>query len=173
MSRQFAFISNVDEFPNPFLVEISRRTGTTRRQILYYQDKVTFCPSVLDPILRSILDNKTIFCRHRMLLKTKVLSLIEEEKRAMTVATESRPLSLQICITKCIETILYHEIFSRIGFLQTRKKLRTARRLLSDVQKIRKKRLRDERHLPVPFAADLQRSKQELNFVLESFRMTA
>jgi hypothetical protein len=172
MARQFAFISNVDAFPNPFLVEISRRTGTTRRQISYYQDKVTFCPSVLDPILRSILDNKTIFCRHRMLLKTKVLSLIEEEKRAMTVATESL-LSLQICITKCIETILYHEIFSRIGFLRTRKKLRTARRLLSEVQKIRKKRLRDERHLPVPFAADLQRSKQELNFVLASFRMTA
>jgi hypothetical protein len=43
--RYFAFVVNVKCLPDPFLVEISRRTKTERKTVEFYKPNVLYCPS--------------------------------------------------------------------------------------------------------------------------------
>jgi hypothetical protein len=163
MSREFAFITKVKAFPDPFLVEISRRTGTTRRQVGFYRRHVTYCPSIFSPILQSIFDDKIIFCCYRTLLKKTVLSYIHEVHE--TGGGEC-PSSFKGAVLSAINAIIEFEIFVRMSLPRTRRTTRFINKIINEVHRLRLNRLREEHHLPSSFSSDVHRTKLELNYVL-------
>jgi hypothetical protein len=62
--RHFAFIVNVNCLPDPFLVEISRRTKNERKTVEFYGPNVIYCPREMEPILQAILDDDELFRNH-------------------------------------------------------------------------------------------------------------
>ncbi len=77
-SRSFAFIVNREGLPNPFLVEISRRTKTLPKDVAFYEPSIYYCPPTMTVILRSILDNQELFEQHRWVVKAAMVSILEE-----------------------------------------------------------------------------------------------
>jgi hypothetical protein len=75
--RHFAFIVNVNCLPDPFLVEISRRTKTERKTVEFYEPNVIYCPREMEPILQAILDDGELFRNHRQVVKQAMVSSIK------------------------------------------------------------------------------------------------
>ena len=57
----YAFMINVDPFPNLYLVEISSRTNLEYRQVSFYEPNVRYCTPVMDIVLQEIQDNGSFF----------------------------------------------------------------------------------------------------------------
>jgi hypothetical protein len=75
--QHFAFIVNVNCLPDPFLVEISRRTKTERKMVEFYEPNVIYCPREMEPILQAILDDGELFRNHRQVVKQAMVSSIK------------------------------------------------------------------------------------------------
>jgi hypothetical protein len=64
-SNMESFIVNVQCLPDPFLVDMSRRTKTERKTVEFYEPNVLYCPREMEPILKAILDDGELFKYHR------------------------------------------------------------------------------------------------------------
>ena len=69
MRRRYAFMINVDPFPNLFLVEMSRRTNLGHRQVSYFEPNVTYCPPSMNTVLEDIQNNLNFFDKYWSLIK--------------------------------------------------------------------------------------------------------
>jgi hypothetical protein len=69
-ARCFAFIVNVKYYPDPFLVEMSRRTKLKKMEVGFYEPNVLYCPPEMGPILEAIIDEPE-FKSLRELLKLR------------------------------------------------------------------------------------------------------
>jgi hypothetical protein len=76
-NRDFVFIVNVDSFPSPYLVEMSRRKKIKKKNVNFYQPNVIFMPPKMIFIFKSILDNKPLFKIHLQVIKEAMLEAIE------------------------------------------------------------------------------------------------
>jgi hypothetical protein len=75
--RHFAFIVNIKRLPDPFLVELSRRTKTAKRNVEFYEPNVLYCPPEMEPILQALLDDNSLFKHHRHIVKEAMVSTLQ------------------------------------------------------------------------------------------------
>jgi hypothetical protein len=155
--RKFAFIINQDGLPNPFLVEISRRTKTLPKHVEYYEPSVLYCPLTMEIILKSILDDDELFVRYRKVIK-EAMVLVLHAGNTLILKSEEK---LQ---TIAVEAVVAAEIAK---CTKVRKKQKS---IASICRTLRTKRLLDEAYLRLTFTEDIKRSLRELNYVLSCSR---
>jgi hypothetical protein len=171
-NRDFAFIVNVDSFPSPYLVEMSRRKKILKKNVNFYKPNVIFTPPKMNFIFKSILDNGRLFKIHHQVIKETMLAAIES-------IDEEALESVAILQTLGVESIVKQEILmvlnatpcgsgNTITAPLTRSKEHLFHETLSKWRKLRSKRLRDEQHLQCSFVSDTKRSKSELKHVMKS-----
>jgi hypothetical protein len=76
--RCFAFIVNVKRHPDPFLVEMSRRTNLQRMTMRFYEPNILYCPPEMEPILVAILDKPELKSL-REVVKVAMVSILKEK----------------------------------------------------------------------------------------------
>jgi hypothetical protein len=72
-NRNFAFIVNVESFPSPYLVEMSRRRRMEKKNENFYKLNVVFAPPKMNFIFKSILDHGPLFKMHLQVIKETML----------------------------------------------------------------------------------------------------
>ena len=158
MSRDiwFAFIVNVGAFPNPFLVEVSRRTRTTGAQVKYYMPNVVYCPCFCNGVLTAVLHCPMIFRNHRKVVKETVLEFVRtnNEDKGDEETRLIRAVILAVA-----------ELNLEAHFRETRKSSRIKNSFLEVLLDLRQNRLQEEAHLGYSFTEDLARSLIELKFI--------
>ena len=149
--RKFAFIVNQVDLPNPFLVEISRRTKTLPRHVAYYEPCVFYCPPTMTIILKSTKTNRNLLLYHQSVVKQSMVTILQEGDLDI-IESESQ-----------LQTIAVEAIVS-VEALMTRNK-KTKQNLISECRKLRAKRVRDEAYLQASFLEDVHRSLTELKYL--------
>ncbi len=149
--RKFAFIVNQVDLPNPFLVEISRRTKTLPRYVSYYESCVFYCPPTMTIILKSTKTNRNLLLYHQSVVKQSMVTILQEGDLDI-IESESQ-----------LQTIAVEAIVS-VEALMTRNK-KTKQNLISECRKLRAKRVRDEAYLQASFLEDVHRSLTELKYL--------
>ena len=167
--RDYAFILNRHPFPSPFLVEISRRTKTQRKNVAFYLPDVIFCPQEMKLILEAILYDAGLFKFHRQVVKEAMVAVLENDKNG---TPPPNPSSLE---TIAVEAIIKEEISKILNpradevgntrSLVTRRRKHTFQKIISDWRKLRARRVIDESYLQYTFTEDVKRSKSELSYV--------
>jgi hypothetical protein len=76
--KKFAFIVNQVDLPNPFLVEISRRTKTLPRHVAYYKPCVFYCLPTMTIILKSTKTNHSLLGYYWSVVKKSMVSVLQE-----------------------------------------------------------------------------------------------
>jgi hypothetical protein len=148
--RKFAFIVNQVELPNPFLVEISRRTKTLPRHVAYYEPCVFYCLPTMTIILKS-----SLLRYHRSVVKQSMVTVLQEADPDI-IGSESQ-----------LRTIAVEAIVS-VEAWKTRNKRTRKQDLISECRKLRAKQVRDEAYLQATFLEDVNRSLTELKFLASS-----
>ena len=93
--RSYAFITGGrSNFPDPFLVEISRRTRTRQQQVAFFEPDVVYCPSFANRVVKSLLEDDHVFAHWATLNCALVEYLVKfgesgTEEQAKEVAVES------------------------------------------------------------------------------------
>ena len=164
--RHFAFIVNVNCLPDPFLVEISRRTKTERKTVEFYEPNVIYYPREMEPILQAILDDGELFRNHRQVFKQAMVSSIkstsdlsnfkysEMQELAVTAINHSEILKHQKLLTLSLESRT-RSVASRTSKIKTKWK------------QLWLKRNNEESHLVPTFAENVKRSLRELSYVID------
>jgi hypothetical protein len=171
-NRDFAFIVNVDSFPSPYLVEMSRWKKIRKKNVNFYKPNVIFTPPKMNFIFKSILDNGPLFNIHLQGIKETMLEAIVSNNED-TLANGS------ILQTLGVESMVKQDIWSRLNSTGTgsttapltRRKGHLFDKTLSKWRELRTKRLRDEHHLHCSFLSDTKRSKSELKYVMKKFKI--
>ena len=157
-SRSYVFLLHQRNFPHPFLVEMSRLTLLTGRQLAFYEPNVVCCPPCMGKILRETLHDRHIFQKHRAVIKATVLSYIKKKE-----GVEHQEEELQ-------EEIVTAIICDKLSLLFTRNSRgneNLKKKIQQKVAELRHSRLEKEAHLGYSFRQDILRSMNELNFVLQ------
>jgi hypothetical protein len=120
--QKFAFIVNQVELPNPFLVDISRRTKTLPRHVAYYYEPCVFyCPPTMTIILKS-----SLLRYHRSVVKQSMVTVLQEANPDI-IGSESQ-----------LQTIAVEAIVS-VEASKTRNKRTRKQDLISECRKLRVK----------------------------------
>ena len=156
MSRQYAFIIEHSQFPNPFLLEISRWTNLTRSTLSFFEPKVLYCPPAMVPIFRGILEKHQL--RHYR----------EAVKVEMVVALLDN-LEFNHYYENTIMAIVRLEC---VCFLHVNRLTRSSHKMIYDLTKrvflIRKNCFAEEHYLINDFTEDVRRSLGKLMHVLNN-----
>ena len=160
--RRYAFIVGIKSLPDPFLVEISRRTKTTAEQVAFFREDVIHCHAAASRTVRCIIEDPYIFCMHRQEAKDAVVTVLRNE-----VGGCQDPAAFQ---EEVIRLIVEKKI---VASFQQKKKTRGLclqhRQVLFWWTKIHRGRIAAELHLGAPlFGVNLRRSIGELIFVVGS-----
>jgi hypothetical protein len=107
-NRNFAFIVNVDSFPSPYLVEMSRWKKIKKKNVNFYKPNVIFTPPKMNFIFKSILDNGPLFKIHLQCIKETMLEAIVSNNED-TLANGS------ILQTLGVESMVKQDIWSRLN----------------------------------------------------------
>jgi hypothetical protein len=172
-NRDFAFIENVDSFPSPYLVEMSRRKKIKKKNVNFYKPNVIFTPPKMNFIFKAILDNGplALFKMHLQVIKETMLEAIVSNN-------EDTLVNGSILQTLGVESMVKQDIWIRLNSTGTgsttapltRQKGHLFDETLSKWRELRTKRLRDEHHLNCSFLSDMKRSKSELKYVMNKFK---
>jgi hypothetical protein len=168
----FAFIVNVESFPSPYLVEMSRRRRIKKKNVNFYKLNVVFAPPKMNFIFKSILDNGPLFKIHLQVIKETMLEAIGSNNEE-TLANGS------ILQTLGVESLVKQDILIQLNATGTgsttapltRQKEHLFNVTLTKWREFRTKRLRDEHHLHCSFLSDTKRSKSELNYVMRKLKI--
>jgi hypothetical protein len=153
-ARCFAFIVNVKYYPDPFLVEMSRRTKLKKMEVGFYEPNVLYCPPEMGPILEAILDER------------EFKSLREVVKVAMVSALKNNNDDYATIYEIAIDAILDSEIHRRCNnSRQTRSVKKKIQQIKEQLVTLREKRQVEESHLSISFSGDVKRSLRELNYI--------
>ena len=156
-SRSFAFIVNREGLPNPFLVEISRRTKTLPKDVAFYEPSVYYCPPTMTVILWSILYNQELFEQHQWVVKAAMVSVLEEaDGDVLDDEWKLQKIALEAIVVAVAEKQSTNEI------------ARNRRIILLTCCSLREKRLVDEAYLRPTFVEDIKRSLNELKYIVSS-----
>jgi hypothetical protein len=156
---QSSTIANVESFPSPYLVEMSRRKKIKKKNVNFYKPNAIFTPPKMKFIFKSILDHGPLFKIHLQVIKETRLEAIESNHTETLV-------SGSIIQTLGVESLLKQDILIRLnatGTGSTKAPLTRLKEHLFDVttltkwRELRTKRLRDEHHLHCSFLSDTKR----------------
>jgi hypothetical protein len=171
-NRDFAFIVNVDSFPSPYLVEISRRKKIKKKNVNFFKPNAIFTPPTMNFIFKSIVDNRRLFKNHHQVIKEAMLEAIQcPNQEALASAG-----SLQTIGIECIVKQEISKVLNATGSATSRAPITCHKEhLLNDTLSkwriVRCKRLIDEQHLHCSFISDMKRSKSELKYVIDKFKI--
>ena len=160
----YAFILHNQWLPHPFLVELSRRTGTKQRQLDFYKvENVVYCSISINSVVKQILGPSAIITKHKFLLKCVLLAAITEDPYVNAEQVQD----------KAVTAVIKEELKRADDApYKTRSGSRQCHTMLQQWQGLRQKRLAEEQHLRFPFLADdINRSIGELRFVVVGFLM--
>jgi hypothetical protein len=170
--RHFAFIVNVKCLPDPFLVEMSRRTKTERKTVEFYEPNVLYCPKEMEPILQAILDDGELFRNHRQVVKQVMVATINRTPNPSSLLFHELQ---ELAVTAIIDSELSKKAF--LGLHSTLSLESRTRSAASRTTKIKTKwkqvwlkRHYEESHLVLTFAENVKRSLRELNYVIHIFK---
>jgi hypothetical protein len=154
-SRSFAFIVNREGLPNPFLVEISRRTKALPKDLVFYEPSVYYCPPTMTVILQSILDNQELFEQHQWVVKPAMVSVLEEaDGDVLDDEWELQKIAVEAIVVAVAEKQSTDEI------------ARNRKIILLACCNLQEKRLVDEAYLRPTFVEDVKRSLNELKYIV-------
>jgi hypothetical protein len=167
--RHFAFIENVNCLPDPFLVEMSRRTKTKRKTVEFYEPNVLYCPREMEPILQAILDDGELFKNHRQVVKKAMVATIKSSVNSSNLLySELQELAVNAIIDSEISkhTLLLGLHSSLSPESRTRSAASSASKIKTKWKQLWRKRHNEESHLVPTFAENVKRSLRELNYVI-------
>jgi hypothetical protein len=166
--RHFAFIVNVECLPDPFLVEISRRTKTERKTVEFYEPNVLYCPREMEPILKAILDDGELFKNHRQVVKKTMVSTMQSTPNPSSLKyIEMQELAMTAIIDSEISKRSLLGLNSTLSLeSRTRSAASTTSKIKIKWKQLWLKRNKEERHLVPTFAENVKRSLRELNYVI-------
>ena len=174
-NRDFAFIINQEPFPRQYLVEISRRTKTVKKNIDLYKPNVIFTPPTMNVILKSLLDNDELFNFHRQVVKKAMVEAITANNPAILESTAAlQAVAVESVVKQEILKVLNATPSTPINCtrgLLTRSKERQFRKIFSNWHELRTKRLRDEHYLSNTFITAIERSKCELKYIMKKLKI--
>jgi hypothetical protein len=155
-TKTYAFIIGSPSLPRLFLVEVSRRTGTTRRHLEYYKSNVVWCPSSVASILRCLLEDQLLFKLYRAIGKATILRIVVGNPR---VTQEEAQGAL-------IEDIIAFELQTKsVVSSRTRRSTLVTSKVKELCRKTRRRRLKEEQHLMFPsLSGDVRRSLGEMHY---------
>lgn len=157
MSREYAFVTDHPSFPNPFLVEISRRKCFSRRNLAYYEPNVTYCPKVITDVMKVLLEKKIVFRRYRVQLKKAMLDWI--------VSKNTRDISKASASDLVIRFIINFEVSHAFASIRvTRRHAHDIDAIKETIISLRQMRLCSEAHLNQSFSEDIDRTLGEIKF---------
>ena len=171
-NRDFAFIVNVDSFPSPYLVEISRRKKIKKKNVNFFKPNAIFTPPAMNFIFKSIVDNRRLFKNHHQVIKEAMLEAIQcPNQEALASVGSLQTLGIESIVKQEISKVLNATGSATIRAPITRRKELLFNETLSKWRKVRRKRLIDEQHLHCSFISDMKRSKSELKYVIDKFKI--
>ena len=156
---KYVFIYNTPNFPNPFLVHISRKTKTDLSLVRRYEPNIIFCPTEMNTILNSIFYDKDLF-QIRPIVKNGLFLLLKENS-SITYR------EIDLC-NVAISLIIKNELFEKENQTQTRSYLTERNNIVKRCKTIRERRLIEEAHIGYSFLLDVIRSLQELKYVIQN-----
>jgi hypothetical protein len=159
--KQYAFITGGrSDFPDPFMVEMSRRTKTRPRQVAFFEPDVVYCPSVANQVLRSVSGRRL----HRVAVHKALVKLFGDNDDGSSV-TEVDCVEVVVKATILEEAVL----FTRGYFKKcTRRSSFVLSKILTGWKQVRQRRMEEERHLPSQtLGEELCRSMTELRTVVK------
>ena len=157
-SRSFAFITNEADYPDPFLIEMSRRTQLRHSSVSYFDPNVLYCSPDMNKILEEIQDNRFFFSRKYWTAMMDKLVLILEDQYYW------RKETIHNCL---VHVIVYEElIFFHKEKKETRSLTKKLENIFSNAMDIREKRMENESHFSNTFVFDCTRSLQELRYAI-------
>ena len=165
--QHFAFIVNVKCLPDPFLVEISRRTKTERKTVEFYEPNVLYCPREMEPILKAILDDGELFKNHRQVVKQMMVSTIQSTPNPSSLKySEMQELAVTAIIDSEISKQTLLGLHSTLSLeSRTRWAASSESKIKMKWKQLWLKRNNEETHLVPTFAENVKRSLRELNYV--------
>jgi hypothetical protein len=144
---------NVKYYPDPFLVEMSRRTKLKKMEVGFYEPNVLYCPPEMGPILEAILDEPE-FKSLREVVKVAMVSVLKNNDDYESI------------YEMAIDAILDSEINRRCyNSVQTRSVKKKIQQIKKQLVTLREKRQAEESHLYISFSDDVKRSLRELNYI--------
>ena len=152
---------NVNCLPDPFLVEISRRTKTERKTVEFYEPHVLYCPREMEPILQAILDDGELFKNHRQVVKqTMVSTILSTPNPSNLKYSEMQELAMTAIIDSEISKQILLGLHSRALSLKsrTRSAASSEAKIKMKWRQLCLKRNNEERHLVPTFAENVKRS---------------
>ena len=162
----FAFVTGVKSLPDPYLVEISRRTKTTRACVsVFPKNNIIWCPREMTHLLFILLHDKLFHTKYRWICKRAFVHALSSGK-AGSSKLEWEELAL--------DAIVEAEVLSRFQRRQrrhTRQSNRIVKKVAAKCRDMRKARMLEEPHWQCSFRLHARRCFQELNHVLDQMHI--
>ena len=157
----YAFMINVDPFPNLYLVEISSRTNLEYRQVSFYEPNVRYCTPVMDIVLKEIQDNGSFFGKYWSALQEILFhTLCNNENHTMEELHN-------IVVNTIISTELII-LSDQLGIMDTPMNTDRLEFIGVETKMLRIQRIENETNHTSSLLLDCELSLQELQFTIAS-----
>ena len=159
-NRSFSVIDGIDSLPAPFLVEISHKTKTKRKNLEIFGEAVCDFESGMFGILCELQDKLQLH-DYRASIVTRFKDYVQNEKCEGQNERDEfyfRKLAIEIIVDKEINVLIKRK--------RTRRAVKYIRDLKNKVLIRRKLRMEEENHLCLSFYEDVLRTQNELRHVL-------
>ena len=154
--RQYAFIINIEGLPNPFLIQVGRHSNHTIDALEEtYKNNLIKISRGMNDICRAIIHDVGMN-RYREVLKISLLKIIQGSPQEENTSTMK---------DRIIKDIIQSEI-KKIINVRTRYGMNVASKIEIKFWLVKRKRMKEEEHLPVHFSSDVKRSIRELRYII-------
>jgi hypothetical protein len=154
--KTYAFIVGSPSLPPLFLVQVSRYTATTLRQLAYYEPNIIRCPPSISSILRCLSEDRFLVKHYAVMGKAIIYRIVV----GSPLVTQDEAQGALIAEIIAFELETQPSISSR-----TRRSTLDNTIVMELCQHTRNKRLIEERHLMFPsLSVDVRRSLGELHY---------
>ena len=154
--RQYAFIINIEGLPNPFLVQVGRHSNHTIDALEEtYKNNLIKISRGMNNICRAIIHDVGMN-KYREVLKILLLKIIKGSPQEENMSTMKDQI---------IKDIIQSEI-KKIINVRTRYGMNVASKIEIKFWLLKRKRMKEEEHLPVHFSSDVKQSIRELRYII-------
>ena len=158
--KRYAFITGGrNNFPDPFLVEISRRTRTRPQQVAFFEPDVVYCPSFANQVLKSVLEQDRAIFVHRAIVKPALLEYFLKFEGRGTEAEVKEGVAWSLIVVEAAKMV---DASNHPGMRST---AQVQAATINVWRVLHKKRLVEEEHLGKhSLGEEVSRSMAELHF---------
>ena len=161
--RRYAFIVGKPCLPDPFLIEISRRTRATAQQVAYFEPNVLYCPPAASLTVRCIIEDQFIFKKHRVVVKEAVVAVLMRQGMVWKDPVEFQEEVVKFFVEEKLKASFHQRMI-------TRQRTVLVDRIMSKWDAVHCRRIGEEQHLGVGLLGEnIRRSLGELAFVVGTF----